>query len=179
MYKLLSTSLLAAASLFSSIGHAETVYAPVQCWAEGNSFRVNGFAEDSNLVSARLFLNLNSEGEGKILKNLYGHVSGAKFVDGLPRIAEVDFYSQFNAKDLANSLSPRARKYKDADYWRFNDLTDSSSSSHDGGGMWATLVVSKKIDSAEVRNGERFPAHLIFQHGDHTGGTLDLTCSMN
>ena len=46
---------------------------------------------------------------------------------------------------------------------------------HDGGNLNGYLIVSR--DALTAGSGDSFEAHLIFQHGDHTGGTIDYKCS--
>jgi hypothetical protein len=169
--------LAAALALSPFAAAADTVSFNVQCWSEGNNFRVNGSPRSDYLSSTRLFLDLADQSDKKLLKRLFGHVSGQKFVGGAPVITEVDFYSQLNGADILSSLSPRARVYTDDLFWRFNDVKDAISTTQDGGSLWGTLVISKALDNDASRNGGRFAGHLIFQHGDHTGGTMDLTCS--
>ncbi len=177
----IKSSLLAMALLLGTNSMARPVYTNVQCWAEGHNFRVNGDDITDNLASSRLFLKVVVDKENtaaRILSGYVGHVSGAKFVDGLEKIAESNFYSQFYSDGkkgvIESSLSPGARKYKDDKYFRFRDFSSDRASYHDGGDMNGTLVISKDYEDKEVAT---FPAHYIFKHGDHTGGTMDFTCA--
>ena len=165
---------IALSALTTTNALSETIYVNTECWSEEAGFRSNG--DNNNLINTMIFARLERQGDSMLLKNLYGHVAGAKFVDGATQIRSADFYGQLNTKEKMNSLSPTARKYLDIKYWRYNDITNSSGTSFDGGGLWGTFVISKDMP-VDTYSDEEFDAHFIFQHGDHTGGTIDLKCS--
>jgi hypothetical protein len=166
-FLLVSLGILSAAS--QAKAH-DTVYFNIQCWSEGNNFRVQDSPREDYISSTRLFLDLKVEGEHVVLSTLFGHVSGAKFVEGRKETGPVDFYTQVYSKNLVARPNPKSRIYKDASYWKFSDISGSQSTHQDGGHFEGALALSKKIDA------KNFRGHLIFRHGDHTGGTMDLTC---
>lgn len=145
----------------------------VQCWAEGHKLRQTSTDSKNNFVSARLSLDINAKDGGvdAELKEWVGHLAIARDATALTK---VDYHGVFSGKEKASSLSPRARVYKDGDYFRYRDFDASQTTRQDGGGMNGELVVSKKFQTA----GEdaTYDAHYVFQAGDHMGGTVDYTC---
>jgi len=173
----LTIALFTLASFWATTASAKTVHYNVQCWAEGHKFRVNSESVKDYLTSSRLFLKMDAKDDAVVLTEYIGHVSGAKYVEGRDELTTVDFYSQFlstESGEIASSLSPRATVYVDSKYWRFKNFAESAATSQDGGGMQGVLVVSKKYDA---EGDATFDAHYVFQHGDHTGGTISFTCS--
>lgn len=161
--------------LWSQVATAETISYNVECWADGHEFRVNNESRKEYLTNSRLFLKIENSNDDVELSSYFGHVSGAKFVEGRDTMTRVDFYSQFLGKDLAASSAPKATTYPDDKYLRFKDFNASIETEQDGAGMNGYLVVSRKAISVTTRK-QSFDAHYVFQHGDHTGGTIDFTC---
>ncbi len=166
-------------STFCLVSQGKTIYVERQCRALGNNFRVKFADKKEYLVESRIGFSLEQdktkEGKaGEVKLSYLGHVAFAKFVDGLKTLELFDGYSQVSGEKVVSSLSPKATKYTDDDYYRFKDIKGTVESDQDGGGLNGYLVIEKV---ALKTDGEKpFEAHYVFQHGDHTGGTLDYTC---
>jgi len=171
---------LATLALSSGAFAESTIHSDYQCRALGNHFRVYFADRSEYLVESRIAFGLKLDkdrvgeaGEAKL--SYIGHVAFQKFVEGGKQEIDLfDGYSQLLKKDHDSDLSPQASKYTDDKYFRFREVAESASTSQDGGGMNGYLVISKKVLSAEGK--KKFSAHYVFQHGDHTGGTLDYVC---
>ncbi len=173
---LVAMTVVAAATTASE----KTVYTEYQCWSVGNQFRVMFEDQSQYLVESRIGFGLKLDeslkgeaGEAKL--EFVGHVAFAKFVEGLKTIGLFDGYAHLRGSEIASALSPRARKYKDTNYFRFKNIEGVAQTAHDGGGLNGYLVINKKLLKVGSA-AETFDAHYVFQHGDHTGGTLDYTC---
>lgn len=180
---MLKQSVLFLAVTVSLTGFArneKTVYSDYQCWAQGNHFRVKDSKKSEYLVDSRLAFEIkidpaakDKDGEAKL--SYIGHIAFKKFVPAdQKQIDTFDGYSQFLTHDHASVLSPRATTYPDEKWFHFKDVAEVASTSQDGGGANGTLVIAKNY--ATTKTGF-FSAHYYFQHGDHTGGTIDYKCA--
>ena len=155
----------------------------LECLASGHSFRIAGYNSAEQWVDSRLALKVLKEKDSGsyVAKEFIGHVTLWKFLDKkkgyVPNFAEAEIYQIFIGENLAASLSPRAKSYPDSSYIRFNDFNSNVSIAQDGGGMNGTLVISKTPTQASTPQIAKYDAHYIFQHGDHTGGTIDYMCT--
>jgi len=173
----MKTSILLLAvtvSLSAFAKNDKIVYSDYQCWAQGNNFRVQGSKKSEYLVDSRLALEIK-EKDGVATIDYIGHIAFKKFVDETQKqIDTFDGYSQFLSHDHVSVLSPKATAYPDAKWFHFKDVAEVAATSQDGGGANGTLVIAKNY--ATTKTGY-FSAHYYFQHGDHTGGTIDYKCS--
>ena len=162
--------LLLVSAMFASTAHAAY---EAQCF--GEAVRNQGFG---GFVNSVLFVKVGKSDtvgiEAKL--KLLGHVGVGLELEDVTK-QRIDYYSVFNTENHLSSLAPEARRYRDKDYFRFAELRDSLDNGHDGGGMNGYLVISRKIK--EVKYGESFDAHFIVQSGDHFGGTIDYTCTLD
>ncbi len=83
-----------------------------------------------------------------------------------------DMYdAHFDTREITANQLYRPTKY--LNHIQFKDLDASNTNTHDGGGMWGQLIISKQILERDIL---KVRAHYIFQAGDHVGGTVDLMC---
>jgi hypothetical protein len=167
MYRVAKIIFIAALFAASS---AHAAY-EAQCRAD-SEVRNQGFGGHVNSI---LFVKLDrSESVGiEAALSLLGHVGIGQSDENDP--LRIGYYSVFNVERALSSRAPRARKYKDEDYFRFTELRDSLDNRFDGGGMNGYFVISRKIK--DVDYGETVDAHFVVQSGDHFGGTIDYTCT--
>lgn len=156
---------------------AGSYYSNVAC--KGTVYRLPGAF--TSLDGSLLYINVKATDTGAEVKSVVGHVSLAQKngdASAPATIGELAYYSQFASEKVELKLAPRATKYKDADYLRF-DLADVNDNGHDGGGMNGYFVLSKRALDVFKHDGKPVPtfdAHYVLQSGDHTGGTLDFDC---
>lgn len=158
-------------ALVSASGYADVVRGTVECTAK-KALQMGGGASEDFTVNSSLYLSLKTEDGVTILDHI-GHVKISNDSSAAATASTV-YYGQFFGKKVPVTLSPRARKYTDAEYYRFKDFDALNTSGHDGGGMWGYLVVSKAYYNG---NGSQpFAAHYVFKAGDHIGGTVNYSC---
>lgn len=139
------------------------------CRASGDAIRQHG---RSIPADATIYFQLSQHASGQyLIKNVLGHASIGylESTDGLD-YTEAG-YGQFRFSELKSNENYRPSRYFGAT--QFPGFNATSSISYDGGGPWGSLVLELN-DLKE--NGSTFDAHYIFQHGDHMGGTMDLSC---
>lgn len=146
----------------------------IECWANGNRLRQTSGGGD-HVVSSRVYLVLEKVEESATitLSRYHGHLAISDGSQSTMDQASA-YYGVFLGEMKPFSLSPRARRYKDADYFRIRDFSADGMTRSDGGDMSGEFVLSKKF----LENDEEFDAHYIFQAGDHMGGTVDYDCGL-
>lgn len=135
----------------------------VQCVAKGKSLSTNtGGLLDAQAILA--FTDTVDERGLRVLSDIEARVQAS------PKDSDTIYIGTFNIDSLTENPNYRPRKYRGYSQFRNFDATDTSESAEPR--MWGELLVRKDTSRGV------FPAHYIFQAGDHLGGTLHLSCEV-
>ena len=139
------------------------------CRATGDAIRQHGRLIPAD---ATIYFQLSQVENHKYqLKNILGHASIGYFETPEGLDYTESGYGIFKINELTSNEQYRPTRYIGAT--QFRNFNATSSINYDGGGPWGSLVMELQNLSP---NSKEFDAHYIFQHGDHMGGTMDLTC---
>lgn len=137
----------------------------VVCSAEGRSLSNNSWG----LLHAKALLSFEDSYDAngvRTLKNFMGTVVTSPEGSGDEASTYVGRFSIYEKKE---NTAYRPGTYKGFSQFRGVNAADSVGSREQG--MWGEFILAKDTDPTG------FPAHYIFQAGDHMGGTLHLSCT--
>ncbi len=138
----------------------------IVCTSEGNNLFKKGSIRPvkENVTASLSFI----ETEGLAGKRRIENIEG--FVRTNPEDEQNSHVGIFKIRSLDENPSYRTTKYKNCSQFPHLDATDTNGSTE--GAMDGNLLLEKKT------NRESFKAYYIFKSGEHMGGTIRFTCTL-
>ncbi len=137
----------------------------VICEAKGMSLSRMG-STPAGALAKFTFVDTTNDAGVRVLKNVVGNVKTIEIYQDY----ENNYLGSFKFETVTENSNYRPRRY--VGYSQFKDFNAASTEGSQEDGMWGEFVLEKNTHQP------KFQAHYIFKAGDHMGGTMHFTCSV-